>query len=263
MRVHSLLTHALFLSALVFSIREKRLLKLTLPITLTVLLKIGIHAPLVITPRYFLVVIALELMLIACVLDEWFRQSDKKSALLAIAIGGLLTAWVTLYLYPQLSRYVVSNDETHLQHLYRFPMRAVGAEPGLSIDCIMDKGWLGLNGSQEATIFFLNQHPRRGETARVTCTITASEPASLTIKIHDPYPAGGAPDRIQQIIFLNDIEVFQHDISNIAWSGWSEVTLPVNETATLRVELFAQDPKTGGAWDRDMIPTKFSFEAMR
>ena len=259
LKIYALAIHSLFIAALVFSGRNKNRFILALPVTAIIVLKIAVHAVIVITPRYFLAIIAMELLFVAIMVSEFFVQPNQKFALQATLSGLLLVAFISLYQFPQIRKYIQSNDETSIQHSYRFPLKPISTKQTVLIDCFMDKGWLGLNGSQEATIFFLHYHPHLNEVASATCKIDAVEPASLILSVYDPYERGSAPDIIDQIIYINGVEVARHNISGIAWSGWTDVPLQVKESATVTVELFVKNPKPDEGWDRDIIPTKFKF----
>lgn len=259
-KVYSIIIHSAFMVCMVFYFRKKEIFFLTLPVMMAIVLKIAVHAIIVITPRYFLVVIAMELLVIGVMADEFLNPVNRKSAAFSALAGFLFVAYLYIQPYQQLKEFVFSNDETEIQHTYRFPMRPSGTGNRVFIDCIVDRGWLGLGGSFEATLQFINFHPDKQEKASANCTIHASQPTTLTLSVFDPFERGGRSDSIFQVVYVNEIEVMRHDVSDAAWSGWTDVALQVDSAIDVTIELFAKNPRSPWNWDRDMIPTKFRFQ---
>jgi hypothetical protein len=102
--------HGLFLVS-VFFIFSKRdpLLKWTASILATIILKIGLHAVIVSQPRYFLVVEALEMLIIAIALDAMTRKENWKKTLRS-AVLGLISVAALLVITAQAQKYVQTND---------------------------------------------------------------------------------------------------------------------------------------------------------
>jgi len=104
-----LLIHGLFLSAVFFSFFRRQLLIWISPILLTIAFKIGLHAVIVSQPRYFLVVVALELLVIAIVWDGMLKQENWKLTLRSIFLG-VLSVFVLLFIMNSTKEYIEKYD---------------------------------------------------------------------------------------------------------------------------------------------------------
>ncbi len=121
------LIHGLFLSAVFFSFTERRLFKWISPILLTIVLKVGLHAVIVSQPRYFLVIIALEILVIAMIWDIMLKKENWKPALRSIFLGAVSVV-VLLIIMNMAKEYIEKYDTvfapthmiSHLQVLSQF-----------------------------------------------------------------------------------------------------------------------------------------------
>ncbi len=103
------LIHGLFLSAVFYSLFKRQYLKWISPILLTIALKIGLHAVIVSQPRYFLIVEALEILVIAMVLDVMIKRENWELALRSIFLG-IVTTFLLVIFVNNAKLYIEKND---------------------------------------------------------------------------------------------------------------------------------------------------------
>jgi hypothetical protein len=101
--------HWLFLSAVFFSFTKAQYLKWISPILLASLLKIGLHAVIVSQPRYSLVVMAMEILVIALVWDGMFKSASFKLILSSIVMG-LISMLLLIFVTNAMNSYVKVHD---------------------------------------------------------------------------------------------------------------------------------------------------------
>jgi len=101
--------HGLFLSALFFSLTRIQLLKWISPILLTIALKVGLHAVIVSQPRYFLPVIALEILVIAMVWDAMLERVNWKLTLRSIFLG-VVSVFLLIIIMNNAKKYIEKHD---------------------------------------------------------------------------------------------------------------------------------------------------------
>jgi hypothetical protein len=107
---YSIFIHGLFLTATFFILSKRNpLLIWTTPILAGIILKVGLHAVIVSTPRYFLVVEALEMLVIAIAADTMFRKENWGKSLRS-ALLGIIGVMVFLMVTTQAEKYVKTND---------------------------------------------------------------------------------------------------------------------------------------------------------
>ena len=255
----AILTHSLFIFSILLLIQDKKKALLIAPVLLTILFKIAIHALIVITPRYFLAVAAMEFLVVAVSLDGIIYKHNRNSVIRSALVGTAIVLFVYFYPYKQISSYVLANDETETQFAYRFPLRVPGPQYDIEINCYVTDGWLELKGLNEASLKFIHNRPRTNENATANCSILTTEPVTLTMSIYDPISFGDLPGAFYQIVYINEKEVINHDVSDNSWGGWIDTPVQVIESANITFELLAIAPKSGMDWSRDMVPLKFRF----
>ena len=124
--VYPLLIHGLFLSALFFSFRNRNVLKWISPILLTILFKVGLHAVIVSQPRYFLVVVALEILIIAIVWGEMFRKETWKPALYSVFLG-VASVLILIIIMNTAKEYIKKYDMVLIPQRQDFQLAGIGA----------------------------------------------------------------------------------------------------------------------------------------
>lgn len=101
--------HGLFLSAVFFSFTKRDLLKWISPILFAIVLKVGLHAAIVSQPRYFLVVVGMEIMIISIILDAMLKKENWSAAARSVAAGVLVTG-LLLGVIALSKQYIQSHD---------------------------------------------------------------------------------------------------------------------------------------------------------
>ncbi|HUE99536.1 MAG TPA: hypothetical protein VMN99_09790 [Anaerolineales bacterium] len=107
--LYHMMLHTLFACSLFFSLSHRHLLKWILPIIMTIALKLGLHAVTVSQSRYFLVVVALEILVISIVWDTLLKKENWKMALRSIFIGMLSILLLAAAMYYA-REYVKTHD---------------------------------------------------------------------------------------------------------------------------------------------------------
>jgi len=111
LRYYPLAVHAVFLASIFFAIWQRgRLFRLAGLIGITVLLKISLHAVTVAQPRYFLVVVALELLTIAIVMDEAVKP-EWRLLFLGWLVMGIVIATCLFMLLSSAETFILSHDD--------------------------------------------------------------------------------------------------------------------------------------------------------
>ena len=103
------LIHGLFLSAVFFSLSSKQLLKWISPILLTIIFKLGLHAAIVSQPRYFLAVVALEILVIAILWDTMLKKENWKLTLRSIFLG-IVSVFLLISIMNTAKEYIEKHD---------------------------------------------------------------------------------------------------------------------------------------------------------
>jgi hypothetical protein len=256
LRTEMTLLLALFLACLTIApIRRDRAVQL---LVAAIALKIGLHAVTVMQGRYFLVVTALQMLVIALGVREAGRLSARRLAV-ALAISGAAATGLAL-ITPRAMAAVAARD-VDFQRSYRFPLAPSLSGPAV-LDCSVERGRLVHLSPTGVTIATFEPEPSPGEIARADCIASAPGPLPpVVIRLHDPYAPGGSPGRVEQRVVLDGREVFPQDLSDPPESGWFEI--PLGELApgarkTISIEVVALRPDPGDPWG-SLAATRFEL----
>jgi len=216
-------------------------------ICLAILLKVAIHAITVAQPRYFLIVQAWAMLLIAAALGNLQRSDLKLQNLAWLAVSG----GIALSLAPVQAiaeAYVLRNDVFPTS--YAFPL----GSDGLRLQCEMHEGRLISIHRDELTMAFTRDNPNPGDRARAVCHALAGETARLLIiEVFDPYPLSGLPDRVLQRVAINNKTILEHDLAAEAGAGWTTLgpyPLEAGSPISVAFELIAVYPDPEALWGR-------------
>jgi hypothetical protein len=230
-----------------------------LPLLGTVIIKLGLHSVSVAQPRFFVVVLAIEMLAVAILLGRLIRFRSGTIVGVCVATG-LLASVGVLRLQTEAEEYIMRNEEND-QRSYTFPLSTTGGASELI--CQMDQGRLSTIWQNGATIELLKPDPDPGDQARVSCQTQGGRSfEGLSLFVQDSYPHGGLPGRIVQRIFVGDTEVTEWDIGAQAWIGWHEIRLSDNgreKAGTMTIEILAVNPDRGAKWG-PASSTMFTFE---
>ena len=258
LQFYPMMATALFLSSIFFALSQRYWLKWISPILATILLKIGIHAVIVSQPRYFLVVVALELLTFAMITEMSFKPRNWKISALSLILG-ILSVWALSSLTVQAQNYVLTHDEFP-QLIYNFPLKPASGQ----VQCTMKQGQLLFYDGDEASFELLNLEPQPNESAIVNCEVNSSQPQTFNLLVFDPYAPGGFPGRVEQIVSVNGKEALHHDMADEPGASWLEIPLgKVGPQAALSfsVEMKAINPDPGWGWGR-ATSTQFRVESV-
>jgi hypothetical protein len=253
LRIEMAILLALFLAALLLAWRDPAVWALCAAI----LLKMGIHAVTVSQGRFFLVVTALQMLVIALGAREAARRTSLRAPAAALAGCALLALGVFLAA-PRAVAAVRARDAVP-QYRYRFSLSPSLGAPR-SLDCRVDRGLLLAVSQTAATLEMFHVEPAPGEVAAADCTVRPTAGPQV-LRVLDPYAPGNLPERMVQRVLVDGREVFGHDVAAEPGSGWAEIPLgaPVpGKAMTVRIELLALRPDPGAAWGR-AAPTAFEL----
>jgi hypothetical protein len=255
LRIEMAILLALFLTAALLAWRDPAVWALCA----TIALKVGIHAVAVLQGRFFLVITALQILVIALGAREAARRASLRAPA-AILAGSALLATGVFLVAPRAVAAVRARDVIP-QYTYRFSL-----SPGLgaprALDCTVRQGLLTAVSQTSATLETFHVDPAPGEVAAADCTARPSA-SLLVLRVLDPYAPGGLPERMVQRVLVDGREVFGHDVAAEPGTGWAEVPLGVpvpGKAMTVRIELLAVRPDPGAAWGR---ATATAFELGR
>jgi hypothetical protein len=219
-----------------------------LVISVTMLLKVFVHAVIVAQPRYFMPVIALECLVIVLSVDYAINNKKIIQSIL-ILLGAAIIIFLVTMVSLRARAYILTQDED-IQRVYRFSLTETMGKGSLT--CVIDCGRLSDLTEQSAQLELLNTNPYPGETANAKCQLIGSgTPVPLSLKIMDPYAPGDLPDRIIQRVIVDGKELFHHDLAAQPGSGWFDIPLGLvgkGTDKTVLIEIIAFRPDPGCAW---------------
>lgn len=258
LKYFSLFSHFLFGYSIIFVLLKKKDAWPAIFLFLILLLKVIVHAFIVSQSRFYLMSIALEFLVIGVVADSIF--SEKKQQLIKLSL--FLTCACFIFLASFIffaDKYISTHDEIP-QYSYSFPIY-IG---NTTFDCEMDEGLLFAIyfGQEKARIHvkFPDAEPRPGEKVEVRCKASGIL-TNMSLNIYDYYQSGDLPDRIKQVLYVNEKKIFVHDIADKTWSGANRIELEPTPQGTLSFsfQLVAIHPDPGLQWGGNASQTTIEF----
>jgi hypothetical protein len=215
---------------------------------LTMALKVALHAVTAAQYRYFAVVTALALLVVALTADALAARWPGHRAVLGAALAGLAAAALLFAVATRSEDWIVRNEE---QLTYRFVLKDPRRDARLR--CVVRQGLLTLlYAPRSAAIRPLQANPGPGEAATAECVVEARRDTDgLVFAFRDPFPTGGLPGRMEQVVTLDGREVLRHDLGAAPGSDWLTVPLgPLEDGArrTLTLSVVALRPEPGLGW---------------
>jgi hypothetical protein len=141
---------------------------------------------------------------------------------------------------------------------YHFPLTI----KNIQMQCTLEKGALFFHGGNGAVIRLEHRNPRRRETATVSCNVESTQTKTLKLYVFDAYEGSGYPDRLVQIVYVNENRVLRHDMAGAPWTGWLEIpleTVSPDSKLSFTLELKAINPDYGWEWGTSSL-TVFRVE---
>ena len=109
LRFYPATIHLLFASSLFFAMRYPYLLKWILPVLATIVLKLSLHAAIVSQARYYLLVVALEILVIAIIWDSMLKKENWKWSLRSV-ISGMISIFFLVAAMNYAKEYIKDHD---------------------------------------------------------------------------------------------------------------------------------------------------------
>ena len=243
--VHLFIIHSLFLMALFVFFWQSKVFKYTWQVILAILLKLGLHAVTVSQPRYFLIVLAFEILLITVAMDEILKGFSFKLTMSAIAAGILSFSGITV-LGNSAKDYVLEHTWGIEQDEFSLSISEV------SVTCKAENAQLMYFFNNVAAFNFRTTNPVPGDSATLLCTASSKHPHQLILSFEDSFGGEGSPNHVAYVITANNQQIIWHDIGAKTWTGWVEnVNLGTidNETPlafTISIQMLEEDP--GREW---------------
>lgn len=179
LKLEMVVLQGLFVAAVTFALWRRR--AAILVISLAALLKIGLHATVVVGARFFLPATALEIVAVSLAIWE-ASQMPRLRAPVFLLLLGLVTAAGLGQAGRSLFAFVQENDPVE-QRVYRFTL--TGWNHRGSLACTVRQGRLTLLGENSATIAPL---PATGPEAAAECVVSgAGAPAPLVLQVTGPH----------------------------------------------------------------------------
>jgi hypothetical protein len=209
-------------------------------------LKVAVHGVLAVQPRYFVVVMAFALMVIALAVEEVPRRPPGWSVAalfmgFALVLGARAAA-------GKAEAWVLDNEE---QLTYRFTLRDPGRAAQLS--CVVREGLVALLWMHNArvAIRLLHVEPRPGESVAAECEAQVSRPTTVDVGVGDTYVEGGFPGRLVQTVTVDGEERLRRDVA--AEAGRTRGLVPLGamqrgERRQVVVRMTARHPDAGFRW---------------
>ncbi len=237
------LLHALFLAALPIAWRARD--PAMLAICLTIAMKVGIHMLVSLQARFFLVVTALEVIVIVRALLYLIEDAVMRRLFVfafAVFAAGLFLVWRAL---PSLAEWVDTQESKVPNPHYQFSFATHGA----SARCHVERGRVTELSGEGLTLRLMQKYPQPGDTAEVTCELPANGTPPLRLEIEDRYSQNLA-DRIVQQVSLAGRPIQSRDIGGQDGVGWWGVDLPrpTATAGTFSFRLIAVKPDAYTDW---------------
>jgi len=109
LQIYPVAINLLFACSLIFALSHTQLLNWITPLLATIVLKISLHAIIVSQPRYFLVVIALEILVISIVWDAMLKKGNWKLSLRSIILG-IVSILILIVAMNYARDYIMKHD---------------------------------------------------------------------------------------------------------------------------------------------------------
>lgn len=165
LQIYPFLVHILLAFSVYFAISQRPLLKWISPMLLSIILKVGLHAIVVPQPRFFLVVIGLELLTFAVISEVCFKLETRPVFIRSLVLG-ILSVFAVYQLSIKARDYVWTHDVLS-QLNYHFSLHMEAEQ----VECRMNQGPLIFNSKNEAGFEILNSEPYYHESAITLCII--------------------------------------------------------------------------------------------
>jgi hypothetical protein len=248
LKVELIALQALFLASVGLGLARRN--GAILVLALAALLKIGLHAVLVATGRFFVPATALEIVVVALGAWEASRWESLRVPAKALAWGVAGSIALFLVAKPLYSRLRILDSGEDEQRTYRFTLTAY-QHPG-ELRCLVRRGRLISLGATEAVLETPHDNPAPGEKAVAECTLTMpGPPIPLTVQMFDGYEGGGLPGRMLLRAEIDGRTVVSHDLAAEPGTGWVDAPAgPVGAgmTKKVTVEIAAVAPDPWASW---------------
>ena len=205
----TILLHALFLGAAYIGLRTRD--RVLIAITLAVLLKVGIHFVVAVQARFFLVVFVLEVLAIGLAAVRLHQTRRLAGSAGLVAVGGGVLLLVVVSGLGRLGAWVTEQDRLWQEGVVRQYKTHVAQ---VSADCRLTHGRMLSSHASGITFAVDKPDPEPGESAELLCLLSPSaKGGEILLEVEDSYAPGGFPDRMLQIVQIDNQTVRRHDIA--------------------------------------------------
>jgi hypothetical protein len=241
-----IILHAVFLAFLFLGLHRRNF-----PVAVllsAILLKIFIHAVLVVQHRFFISVVALEILVIA-IGTAHLKKMEKKNTFVFITAGAFVVTLMLSFVSLKAKAYILAHDD-NTQKVYRFSLTDP-MEHAL-LKCTVEQGRIGALNKHIAQLELLNADPSPGDVATAKCHLTGSDKSPpLILQVKDPYAPGGFPNKIAQRVIVDGETVLYHNMAAEPGSGWLDVPLGIPEQGvekSIVIDVITIRPEPGPMW---------------
>jgi hypothetical protein len=232
--------------AATFLALRRRLWPILLIVT-AMALKIAVHGVVNAQGRYFVVVLAFALLVIALTVEEAERRPLGWGAAGAVALALALVLGLRVAGEKAVAQ-VISHQE---QLTYRFTLR----DPGRAarMDCVVREGLVSLLWASQAraAVRLLDIEPAPGESATAECDVETLRESGVDVLVSDSYRPGGFPDRIVQSVTVDGRDALRRDVAGEEANTWTRIplgTLRPGERRRVVVRTTAGNVEPGWRW---------------
>jgi len=235
------LMQVLFIGALLLGITRRNPALLVLGMTIGI--KLSLHFVYPSQARFFLVILALQAIMVGTafpLLHGRLRRATAAGAAVLVTIGFVMGPAKAL-----------PEREAELARIYPAvpTTRAMLRGKFATTRCRLTEGRMLDTSASSVTIVVSHPDPSPGERATVTChSSPTGRGGHMRLEVNDPYEPGGFPDRMRQVVRVDEQIVHEHDIARESGSGWWHHELPVGQDFEFSVSVEAVRPDAGPGW---------------
>jgi hypothetical protein len=254
------ITATLFIFSVFYLFLVKRYHTVVVFLLLTMLAKIALHAILVAQARFFLASTAIAFLVIGVMATDILNViksglDRKKTLLLSLIFVAAIAGYFTLNKAQEAGVRFVTKHDVVPQYNYRFQIQVKDT----TFTCSMREGrlrsyYLGTplpDNEGVINISLLNADPSVGEKAELVCSSENDVALSnIRLSVSDYYEHGGYPNRLQQVLYINNEKVLDHDMAAEPWHGYHDFDLlPSGDgKVSFRFSIIAGEAEQGWNW---------------
>jgi len=241
----SLLALSLWAGAVLLALRRRHWAILLLSASMA--LKVTVHGLLAVETRYFVVMMAFALLVLALTVEEARQRPFGWIAVAALAGGVALVMGIRVAAQKAEARVLASEEQLTYHFTLKDPRRIA------RLECVVGEGLVSLLWAHQAraAIRLLHIEPQPGESVTAECSAQTSQATPVEVRVGDVYLEGGFPGRLVQSVAVDGQDRQQRDVAAEPGRGWAGVplgTLQPGERRRVVVRMTAGRPDPGWKW---------------